>query len=149
MARLTSGLELFAASACWSSDAGRSSAYASTIQRGCAVRSASRSCSSRPSDCWSSQSSSGLSATRRRSEEHTSELQSRLHLVCRPLPEKKNANSTRANAEYSHGPKGFERFMKYIETGYVTTTADTELTEPRQTRYKGYRALPPRPLTAV
>src|SRR5687768_17724087 len=27
----------------------------------------------------------------RRSEEHTSELQSRLHLVCRLLPEKKNS----------------------------------------------------------
>src|SRR2546429_6204850 len=29
-----------------------------------------------------------------RSEEHTSELQSRLHLVCRPLLEKKNKNCT-------------------------------------------------------
>src|SRR5699024_12354527 len=28
-----------------------------------------------------------------RSEEHTSELQSRFDLVCRPLPEKKNINS--------------------------------------------------------
>src|SRR5687768_17935755 len=35
------------------------------------------SCSSRPPPCW-------------RSEEHTSELQSRLHLVCRLLLEKKN-----------------------------------------------------------
>src|SRR2546429_1888763 len=33
------------------------------------------------------------SATSLRSEEHTSELQSRLHLVCRLLLEKKNANS--------------------------------------------------------
>src|SRR5687768_18163515 len=32
-------------------------------------------------------------AARRRSEEHTSELQSRLHLVCRLLLEKKNENS--------------------------------------------------------
>src|SRR2546429_6470414 len=30
----------------------------------------------------------------KRSEEHTSELQSRLHLVCRLLLEKKNANAT-------------------------------------------------------
>src|SRR2546429_3842046 len=33
-----------------------------------------------------------LSATFARSEEHTSELQSRLHLVCRLLLEKKNMN---------------------------------------------------------
>src|SRR2546422_6878897 len=33
----------------------------------------------------------------RRSEEHTSELQSRLHLVCRLLLEKKNTTTTRAN----------------------------------------------------
>src|SRR3989449_7456517 len=32
------------------------------------------------------------SAARRRSEEHTSELQSRLHLVCRLLLEKKKSN---------------------------------------------------------
>src|SRR2546429_3751695 len=32
------------------------------------------------------------SKQQRRSEEHTSELQSRLHLVCRLLPEKKNAS---------------------------------------------------------
>src|SRR2546429_3764305 len=31
---------------------------------------------------------------RRRSEEHTSELQSRLHLVCRPLLEKKKKSKT-------------------------------------------------------
>src|SRR2546422_2317184 len=34
--------------------------------------------------------------TRNRSEEHTSELQSRLHLVCRLLLEKKKKTSTRA-----------------------------------------------------
>src|SRR5205809_2731947 len=33
-----------------------------------------------------------------RSEEHTSELQSRLHLVCRLLPEKKNARQHRVGA---------------------------------------------------
>src|SRR2546429_4289084 len=32
-----------------------------------------------------------------RSEEHTSELQSRLHLVCRLLLEKKKSNTTRAS----------------------------------------------------
>src|SRR5687768_18222131 len=34
-------------------------------------------------------------ARRQRSEEHTSELQSRLHLVCRLLLEKKNTATTR------------------------------------------------------
>src|SRR5205809_1793177 len=33
-----------------------------------------------------------------RSEEHTSELQSRLHLVCRLLPEKKNHDQRRATS---------------------------------------------------
>src|SRR2546422_4496647 len=36
-----------------------------------------------------------LPLTLRRSEEHTSELQSRLHLVCRLLLEKKKKNNTR------------------------------------------------------
>src|SRR5690625_5422366 len=35
----------------------------------------------------------------RRSEEHTSELQSRGHLVCRLMLEKKNSNPTRASSE--------------------------------------------------
>src|SRR2546422_2294030 len=46
-----------------------------------------------PASCWWSirfaTSSSGAQA-RARSEEHTSELQSRLHLVCRLLLQKKN-----------------------------------------------------------
>src|SRR2546422_7494524 len=37
-------------------------------------------------------SGTGCSASRKRSEEHTSELQSRLHLVCRLLLEKKKHN---------------------------------------------------------
>src|SRR3712207_8737479 len=36
----------------------------------------------------------------RRSEEHTSELQSRQYLVCRLLLEKKNNNSSTANLSY-------------------------------------------------
>src|SRR2546422_5154246 len=36
----------------------------------------------------------GLGARRTRSEEHTSELQSRLHLVCRLLLEKKKKNKS-------------------------------------------------------
>src|SRR2546422_1592033 len=38
------------------------------------------------------------SAEARRSEEHTSELQSRLHLVCRLLLEKKKKNQTKSHA---------------------------------------------------
>src|SRR2546429_2884204 len=38
---------------------------------------------------------------RARSEEHTSELQSRLHLVCRLLLEKKNTTTTRARCGVS------------------------------------------------
>src|SRR2546422_7632007 len=38
----------------------------------------------------------------RRSEEHTSELQSRLHLVCRLLLEKKKKYVTRLHAEQLH-----------------------------------------------
>src|SRR5216684_4216159 len=41
---------------------------------------------------WRRQYSLGFSFIRSRSEEHTSELQSRLHLVCRLLLEKKNKN---------------------------------------------------------
>src|SRR2546429_3896591 len=43
--------------------------------------------------------------TSSRSEEHTSELQSRLHLVCRLLLEKKKTKfSTRSNAPPAHAP---------------------------------------------
>src|SRR5690625_6475331 len=37
-----------------------------------------------------------------RSEEHTSELQSRGHLVCRLLLEKKKTNTTTHNTHYTH-----------------------------------------------
>src|SRR5687768_18288889 len=56
-------------------------------------------CSERELTRWSRVSRSGRGGGRRgidhpfeRSEEHTSELQSRLHLVCRLLLEKKNCN---------------------------------------------------------
>src|SRR5687768_17839759 len=45
----------------------------------------------------------GLLVLRQRSEEHTSELQSRLHLVCRLLLEKKNRNLPRAEKTYYFG----------------------------------------------
>src|SRR2546422_3911037 len=45
-------------------------------------------------------SNSGFALSRSRSEEHTSELQSRLHLVCRLLLEKKKKNRIHATAFY-------------------------------------------------
>src|SRR5437870_10948557 len=45
-------------------------------------------------------SASPLVLTWSRSEEHTSELQSRGHLVCRLLLEKKNRKSTRLNSSH-------------------------------------------------
>src|SRR2546429_3768839 len=44
---------------------------------------------------------SGSERRRRRSEEHTSELQSRLHLVCRLLLEKKKTNHSRDSTSAS------------------------------------------------
>src|SRR5205809_5367971 len=44
-----------------------------------------------------------LSVVEARSEEHTSELQSRLHLVCRLLLEKKKHNTTRINSPNPYG----------------------------------------------
>src|SRR5687768_18255651 len=52
----------------------------------------SRSVSSSPLDC-----TPGERKRRPRSEEHTSELQSRLHLVCRLLLEKKKKNKREIN----------------------------------------------------
>src|SRR2546422_7701275 len=40
---------------------------------------------------------------RQRSEEHTSELQSRLHLVCRLLLEKKKNQTTETTSRITHG----------------------------------------------
>src|SRR5216684_4985415 len=47
-----------------------------------------------------------------RSEEHTSELQSRLHLVCRLLLEKKNNNRSR----HFHTAKAQESKMQLVHT---------------------------------
>src|SRR5256884_8145687 len=44
----------------------------------------------------------GYAVTALRSEEHTSELQSRLHLVCRLLLEKKKKQKYYSNVEYRH-----------------------------------------------
>src|SRR2546422_11312166 len=47
------------------------------------------------------QRAAGGRAHRRRSEEHTSELQSRLHLVCRLLLEKKKIKHLRLESSYA------------------------------------------------
>src|ERR1035437_10237401 len=51
---------------------------------------------------------SGLSGIARlpRSEEHTSELQSRQYLVCRLLPEKKHQTNTSTHPEHYDPPRG-------------------------------------------
>src|SRR2546429_5312876 len=58
----------------------------------CWPRSAAPPCPSSAANCWPPASAWSWPAppTHVRSEEHTSELQSRLHLVCRLLLEKKN-----------------------------------------------------------
>src|SRR2546422_3843228 len=45
-----------------------------------------------------------LEASEKRSEEHTSELQSRLHLVCRLLLEKKKKNHSKHSSEKTKHP---------------------------------------------
>src|SRR3712207_8467105 len=71
-----------ASSSTWCStsvSSGRSASYAATTR-------------SRPTTSTTSMSTACCSARVRRSEEHTSELQSRQYLVCRLLLEKKNKN---------------------------------------------------------
>src|SRR2546429_6360532 len=48
-------------------------------------------------------SRSPSSSSRKRSEEHTSELQSRLHLVCRLLLEKKTTQASQLLTEHFNG----------------------------------------------
>src|SRR2546429_5167546 len=67
------------------------------IERECMSASAT-SCTSKPR----STSRSRSFCERRRSEEHTSELQSRLHLVCRLLLEKKKTNMTVDKSEHPY-----------------------------------------------
>src|SRR2546422_1323655 len=56
----------------------------------------------------------------RRSEEHTSELQSRLHLVCRLLLEKKKTHHSKVNQERPHLP----------DTPATATTGEQALPNP-------------------
>src|SRR2546429_5398533 len=67
----------------------RSAGSSSTTRAACSPSSARRARRSIGSRGGRPASSSSAPGTDRRSEEHTSELQSRLHLVCRLLLEKK------------------------------------------------------------
>src|SRR2546422_5963135 len=72
--------------------------YTTLFRSAPASRATSRSCCGRRASCRSADGSArqGRQLARRpqRSEEHTSELQSRLHLVCRLLLEKKKTSPT-------------------------------------------------------
>src|SRR2546422_3613726 len=59
------------------------------ISAPCSSPAATSSRSARPPSPPRARAGSSISASSKRSEEHTSELQSRLHLVCRLLLEKK------------------------------------------------------------
>src|SRR2546429_5157281 len=52
-----------------------------------------------------------ISAASRRSEEHTSELQSRLHLVCRLLLEKKNNTSIYTHLDLMYSLRSCPAFI--------------------------------------
>src|SRR2546422_6992195 len=67
-----------------------------------------------------------------RSEEHTSELQSRLHLVCRLLLEKKNIQITA-----SHNPPADNGYKLYLDDGAQIAPPDDRLIE------AAIRAVPP------
>src|SRR2546429_4564485 len=67
------------------------------MSRACVSRSSSTSRSGR----LRRRSARGRGLTRSRSEEHTSELQSRLHLVCRLLLEKKTQDRAPARTPYA------------------------------------------------
>src|SRR6266550_9229362 len=68
--------------------------YTTLFQSSCTTTSASRRRSAPTCSDSSSRSRLRTSSPRWRSEEHTSELQSRLHLVCRLLLEKKKNDVT-------------------------------------------------------
>src|ERR1041385_9000072 len=55
-----------------------------------------------------------------RSEEHTSELQSRLHLVCRLLLEKKDLKETRTKSFRTSNITIMQKTMEYFGTMHVT-----------------------------
>src|SRR5256884_4291397 len=67
-----------------------------------------------------------LDSERKRSEEHTSELQSRLHLVCRLLLEKKKKDSTsysRLVSDYSRSYiSAFRPHVTILNKAYILVT---------------------------
>src|SRR5256884_2847467 len=71
---------------------------------------------------------SGVARESRRSEEHTSELQSRLHLVCRLLLEKKKTTSTRATI---HACWSSTTSAAYVRPGPTPARASTRVCRSR------------------
>src|SRR5256884_2283613 len=69
----------------------------------------------------------GVRDAHRRSEEHTSELQSRLHLVCRLLLEKKKNHSTHKNA---HAEKS--KYLQSVDHPASISRSDSCCTRTRQ-----------------
>src|SRR3712207_7751295 len=69
--------------------------------------------SSRAERAASARAGGGTMAESRRSEEHTSELQSRQYLVCRLLLEKKKNNKHSHKSSYSESETGVEREVAY------------------------------------
>src|SRR5256884_5883998 len=63
-----------------------------------------------------SSGSSSLASRTSRSEEHTSELQSRLHLVCRLLLEKKKKKSQCRDMLSTHSAVGMNELRAFIHT---------------------------------
>src|SRR5438309_8080195 len=57
-------------------------------------------CSSGNRSCGMTVAKNSSASSRRRSEEHTSELQSQFHLVCRLLLEKKKINNSKRQKSY-------------------------------------------------
>src|SRR5258708_22195732 len=85
------------------------------ISSGCAAYPPRRRRSSRSRDRNATRNAAPLSRDRDRSEEHTSELQSPDHLVCRLLLEKKKNNTMENRRTYSKVTQGQTRIN--IQTG--------------------------------
>src|SRR5258705_778379 len=106
----------------------------------CAAR--SRACGTTSTPCWTSSpaTSSLTSTTPSRSEEHTSELQSLRHLVCRLLLEKKKKETltdqdgdpvARARAHELHADAARKQSVGLQRGTELSELAPRELTVPR------------------
>src|SRR5207253_705326 len=87
---------------------------------------------SRPENAISCSARRNLSPTR--SEEHTSELQSRGHLVCRLLLEKKKKTSTRITIHFSFKSYRHHRNLHSFPTRRSSDLATAAATKPDSTR---------------